>query len=77
MPDEARTYRAVKSHRAPGTQLTALMECTALVGPARPGWLGAGHSSPEKRSQADCRVMPRAAPIWAHVAPSERALRTQ
>ena len=37
----------------------------------------AAHSSPEKRSQADCRVMSSAAPIRAQVAPSDRALRTQ
>src|ERR1035438_564599 len=34
------------------------------------------YSSPENRSHADWRVIPRASPIRAQVAPSARALRT-
>ena len=53
--------------------------CPVPPAPASPrlaGIDGAGYSSPEKRSQADWRVMPSASPMRAQVAPSDRALRT-
>jgi len=36
----------------------------------------AGYSSSEKRSQADCRVMPSASPILVQVMPRARAVLT-
>src|SRR5216683_5273663 len=44
----------------------------------RPGGRGTGnYSSPENRSHADCRVIPKDVPMAAHVAPSALALFTK
>src|SRR5437667_337058 len=66
----------VRPHRHPAAMLALL----GLRGHYLPDGrvLGARppHSSPENRSHADWRVIPRASPIRAHVAPSARARRT-
>ena len=47
-------------------------------GDASGSWAGVGaYSSPENRSHADCRVIPKDAPMAAHVAPSVLALLTK
>ena len=46
--------------------------------PTDPAIGGTGnYSSPESRSHADCRVIPKDVPMAAHVAPSSLALFTE